>query len=62
MWVYRKSAVGSSLLNNTGLSVGTGVGGVNVGTGIGGVGRRQTPDGQEVVFGNGKVIRSDATR
>lgn len=62
IWVYRKSNMGSSILNNTGLSVGGGVGGVNVGTGIGGGGRRQTPDEQEVVFGNGVVVRSDAKR
>jgi hypothetical protein len=61
VWVYRKGAVGSALLNNTGVSVGTGMGGVNVGTGIGG-GRRQTPDEQEVVFANGVVVRSDAKR
>lgn len=62
IWVYRKSNVGSTLLNNSGLSVGGGVGGVSVGTGIGGGGRRQTPDEQEVVFGNGVVVRSDAKR
>ena len=28
VWVYRKSAVGSTILNNTGVSVGTGVGGI----------------------------------
>lgn len=62
IWVYRKSAVGSTLLNNTGVSVGTGVGGVNVGTGVGlgGGRRRQTPDEQEVVFSQGVVVRSDA--
>lgn len=60
IWVYRKSAVGSSLLNNTGVSIGTGIGGVGVGTGIGGMGRRQAPDEQEVVFNNGVVVRSDA--
>jgi hypothetical protein len=62
VWVYRKSAVGSTLLNNPGVSVGTGIGGVNVGTGIGGGGGRQTPEEQEVVFGNGVVVRSDAER
>ena len=62
IWIYRKGAVGSKLLNNTGVSVGTGVGGVGVGTGIGlgGLGGgRQTPDEQEVVFSNGVVVRSD---
>ena len=63
VWVYRKSAVGSTILNNTGVSVGTGVGGVNVGTGVGlgGLARRQTPDEQEVVFSDGVVVRSDAS-
>ena len=59
IWVYRKSAIGSSILNNTGVSVGTGVGGVSVGTGVSGVGRRQTPEDREVVFANGVVLRSD---
>jgi len=58
IWVYRKSNVGSSLLNNTGVSVGGGIGGVNVGTGMGG-GRRQSSDEHEVVFANGVVVRSD---
>ena len=59
IWVYRKSAIGSSILNNTGVSVGTGVGGVSVGTGVSGIGRRQSPDEREVVFANGVVLRSD---
>lgn len=60
VWVYRKGGgVGSGLLNNTGLSVGGGLGGVNVGTGMGG-GRRQTPDEREVVFSKGVVVRSDS--
>jgi hypothetical protein len=62
IWVYRKSAVGSTLLNNAGVSVGTGIGGVNVGTGmgLGGLGGgRRTPDEQEVVFSDGVVVRSD---
>lgn len=62
VWVYRKSSVGSSLLNNAGVSVGGGVGGVSVGTGTGGMGRRQTPEEQEVVFANGVVVRSDTDR
>src|SRR5262245_54177961 len=60
VWVYRKSNLGSTILNNTGVSVGTGIGGVNVGTGLGG--GRQSPDEQEVVFANGVVVRSDAKR
>ena len=62
VWVYRKSAVGSNILNNTGVSLGTGIGGVNVGTGIGGGAIRQTPEEKEVVFSNGVVVRSDAGR
>jgi hypothetical protein len=61
VWIYRKGGgTGSSLLNNTGVSVGGGIGGVSVGTGLGG-GRRQSNSGdeQEVVFGNGVVVRSD---
>lgn len=59
VWIYRKSNVGSSLLNNTGVSVGGGVGGVSVGTGMGVGGRRQTPEEREVVFANGVVVRSN---
>ena len=63
VWVYRKGGgAGSGLLNNTGLSVGTGIGGVSVGTGIGGGGSRRTPEEEEVVFVNGVVVRSDVTR
>jgi hypothetical protein len=63
VWIYRKGGgVGSGLLNNTGVSVGTGIGGVSVGTGVGGRGARQTPDEEEVVFVNGVVLRSDVTR
>lgn len=62
VWVYRKSSVGSGLLNNTGISVGTGMGGVNVGTGISGGSmggsRRSASEEQEVVFANGVVVRS----
>ena len=58
IWIYRRSNVGSSILNNTGVSVGTGVGGVSVGTGISGIGRRSTPEEREVVFANGVVVRS----
>jgi hypothetical protein len=63
IWVYRKGeGLGSALLNNTGLSVGTGIGlgGVSVGTGMGGGRARRTPDEQEVVFVNGVVTRSDS--
>ncbi len=60
VWIYRKgSGIGSSLLGNTGVSVGGGVGGVSVGTGVGGGRRGQTPDETEVVFAKGVVVRSD---
>ncbi len=60
VWVYRKGGgLGSGLLNNTGVSVGGGLGGVNVGTGVGGGGGRRSPEETEVVFGNGVVVRSD---
>jgi hypothetical protein len=57
IWVYRKSSGPASLLGNTGVSIGGGVGGVNVGTSGGG--RRQSPDETEVVFANGVVVRTD---
>lgn len=59
VWVYRKGGTGSSLLNNTGVSLGGGLGGVNVGTGMGGGRRSSNADEQEVVFGNGVVVRAD---
>jgi hypothetical protein len=64
VWVYRKNQVGSTLLNNTGISVGTGIGGVNVGTGMGGMGgpSRGLENEKEVVFQNGVVVRSDTDR
>jgi hypothetical protein len=62
VWVYRKSSMGSSILNNTGVSIGGGVGGVGVGTSTGVGGRRQTPEETEVVFANGVVVRSDHDR
>lgn len=58
IWVYRKGGGVSSLLGNTGVSVGGGVGGVGVSTGTGGGGRR-SPEENEVVFANGVVVRSD---
>jgi hypothetical protein len=61
VWVYRKSSVGSGLLNNSGVSIGGGLGGVNVGTGMGGR-RASSNDESEVVFSNGKVVRSDTDR
>jgi hypothetical protein len=57
IWVYRKSGGPTSLLGNSGVSVGGGMGGVNVGTGMGG--RRQSPEENEVVFANDVVVRSD---
>ena len=59
MWIYKKGGGVGSLLGNTGLSIGGGVGGVSVGTGLGG-GRRSTgADEQEVIFRNGVVTRSE---
>lgn len=59
VWIYRKGAPGSSILNNAGVAIGGGIGGVSVGGGGGG--RRVVVDEQEVVFGNGVVIRADPT-
>lgn len=59
VWVYRKGGGASSVLKNTGLSIGTGIGGVNVGTGMGG-GRSVTEE-QEVVFRDGVVVRAEET-
>jgi hypothetical protein len=61
VWVYRKGGTGSSLLGNTGLSVGAGLGGVNVGTSSRG-GRRtaSSSEEREVVFEKGVVVRSDS--
>jgi hypothetical protein len=61
VWVYRKGGTGSSLLNNTGLSIGAGLGGVNVGTGTGGSRRSTSPEEREVVFEKGVVVRSDSS-
>jgi hypothetical protein len=59
VWIYRKGgSVGSSLLNNAGVSIGGGLGGVNVGTGLPG-GRRSSTEEHEVVFANDVVVRSD---
>lgn len=66
IWIYRKGggSSGSSLLNNTGLSVGTGIGGVGVSTGVPSIGggRGETPEEEEVLFVKGVVARSDAKR
>ncbi len=59
VWVYRKGGTGSGLLNNTGVSIGGGLGGVNVGTGMGGGRRSGGAEEREVVFGNGVVVRAD---
>ena len=61
IWIYKKGGGVGSLLGNTGVSIGGGIGGVNIGTGMGGGRQRSTAaDEQEVVFENGVVIRSDA--
>lgn len=63
IWIYRKGGgLGSGLLGNTGISVGGGTGGVGVGTTVGGGGRRASAEEQEVVFGNGVVVRSDTDK
>ena len=59
VWVYRKSGAGSSLLNNSGLSVGAGLGGVSLGTGRRGSSRPTSSDEREVVFEKGVVVRSE---
>ena len=62
VWIYRKGGTGSSLLNNTGRSIGAGLGGVNVGTGTRGGSRRSTSaEEREVVFEKGVVVRSDSS-
>ncbi len=58
-WVYRKGTTGSSILNNTGVALGGGIGGVNVGTRGRGRSRPISSDEQEVVFGHGVVVRAD---
>lgn len=60
VWIYRKSAPGAGLLD--GISIGGGTGGIGVGGAVGTGARRQTPEEQEVVFGKGVVVRSDAKR
>jgi hypothetical protein len=64
IWVYRKgNNIGKGLLNNTGLSVGTSIGGVGVGTGTSlGGGRRNVIEEEEVVFVNGVVTRSGTSK
>jgi hypothetical protein len=64
IWVYRKGGgVGSGLLSNTGVSVGTSIGGVGVGTGVPlGGGRRNVTEEEEVVFVNGVVTRSGTSK
>jgi hypothetical protein len=62
LWVYRTggSGSGSSLLRNTGLSIGGGIGGIGVsGIGGGGGGRQSSSNEHEVVFENGVVTRAD---
>lgn len=57
VWIYRKGGGAGSLLKNTGLSVGTNIGGVGVGTGMGG--GQSIQDEQEVVFRDGVVVRAN---
>lgn len=58
VWVYKKGG-SSSLLKNTGISIGGGVGGVGVGTSTGGLGGGSVEEEHEVAFQNGVVVRSD---
>jgi hypothetical protein len=58
VWVYKKGG-SSSLLKNTGISIGGGIGGVGVGTSTGGMGGGSVEEEHEVVFQNGVVVRSD---
>lgn len=64
VWVYRKGGgLGSGLLKNTGVSVGTSVGGVGVGTGVPlGGGRRNVTEEEEVVFIDGVVTRGGSLK
>ena len=60
VWVYKKGG-SSSLLNNSGISIGAGTGGVGIGTNtsIGGGGGGSGEEEHEVVFQNGVVVRTD---
>jgi hypothetical protein len=66
IWVYRKSSgLGSGLLKNTSVGVGTSIGGVGLGTSTGlggGSNRHNVTDEEEVVFVNGVVTRSGSGR
>jgi hypothetical protein len=55
VWVYRK---GGSAFKNTGISLGTSIGGVGVSSG-GTPGGGSTEEEHEVAFQNGVVVRSD---
>jgi hypothetical protein len=61
IWIYGSSGgSGSSILNNTSISLGGGIGGVGIGSGpIGVGGRRSSGEEKEVVFANGVVMRAD---
>jgi hypothetical protein len=60
VWVYRKGG-SSSLLRNTGISIGAGTGGVGIGTStsVGGGGGGSVEEEHEVVFQSGVVVRTD---
>jgi hypothetical protein len=61
IWVYRQGGgTGSGLLGNTGISLGTGIGGVGVNTNIGGGGAQTSIDEEEVIFEDGVVVRRPA--
>lgn len=59
IWIYRKGGGGSSILRNTGVSIGGGVGGVGVSTGTTMGGGGAVEEEHEVVFQKGVVVRTD---
>ena len=59
IWVYRKGGGGNSILRNTGVSIGGGVGGVGVSTGTTMGGGGAVEEEHEVVFQKGVVVRTD---
>jgi hypothetical protein len=60
VWVYRKGGGGSSLLNNTNVSLGGSIGGIGVAGSPGSLGSQSSGEEEhEVVFRNGVVSRTD---
>jgi hypothetical protein len=65
VWIYKKSSMQlPSILQNTGVSVGTNIGGVGVSSGTsgrrGGSRASEDPENQEIVFRNGIVLRGSS--